>query len=289
MKWTEIDEWLTSPMIKLGQTEVSIATLVWFIVSVLAVFVVSRFTRRFLRTRVLVRTKLDPGLQYLIARMAGYGVLALGLLVALQTAGLNLSSLTVLAGALGVGIGFGLQNIVSNFVSGLILMGERAIQIGDRVDVNGTLGRVTRIGARATSIQTNDNISIIVPNSEFIAHRVVNWSLQGDQRVRMRVPVGVAYNSEPRQVEKLLLAVAGTNPHVLKEPAPVVVFDGFGDSALNFELRVWTSDMTHRPGVFKSELYFAIWDKLKEAGVEIPFPQRDLHLQGPVKVELTKN
>jgi small-conductance mechanosensitive channel len=231
---------------------------------------------------------MDAGMQYLVSRIAGYLVLVLGLLVALQTAGLNLSSLTVLAGALGVGIGFGLQNIVHNFVSGLILMGERSIQIGDRVDVGGVLGRVTRIGARATAIQTNDNISIIVPNSEFVSNRVVNWSLEGDKNVRLRVPVGVSYKSDPHRVKDLLLQVASANPHVLKEPAPQVVFREFGDSALNFELRIWTADMTHRPGFLKSELNFAIWEVFKTHRIEIPFPQRDLHIHGPVKVEQTK-
>ena len=289
MNWKHFTEIFTEPLFAIGGTHISLATLVWFVLSVLAVVLASRFTRRLLRTRVLVHTRMDDGMQYLISRIAGYVVLVLGLLVALQTAGLNLSSLTVLAGALGVGIGFGLQNIVNNFVSGLILMGERSIQIGDRVDVGGTLGRVTRIGARATAIQTNDNISIIVPNSEFVSNRVVNWSLQGDQRVRLRIPVGVSYGSDPHQVEKLLLAAAAGNSHVLKDPEPQAIFREFGESSLNFELRVWTTDMTYRPGVLKGELNFAIWDKLKEAGVQIPFPQRDLHFKDPVKVELTKS
>jgi len=288
MNWKRITEVLTEPFFTIGGTQVSLATLALFVASVVAVMLASRFTRRLLRTRVLVHTKMDTGMQYLISRIAGYAVLVLGVLVALQTAGLNLSSLTVLAGALGVGIGFGLQNIVQNFVSGLILMGERSIQIGDRVEVGGTLGRVTHIGARATSIQTNDNISIIMPNSEFVSNRVVNWSLQGDQRVRLRLPVGVSYGSDPRQVEKLLVEVAAGNEHVLKDPAPQLVFREFGESSLNFELRVWTADMTYRPGVLKSELYFAIWDKLKAAGIEIPFPQCDVHIKNPVKVELSQ-
>jgi small-conductance mechanosensitive channel len=288
MNWKRMTEIFTEPFVTIGDTHISLATLVWFVMSVLLVVLLSRFTRRLLRTRVLVHTKMDVGMQYLVSRMAGYLVLVLGLLVALQTAGLNLSSLTVLAGALGVGIGFGLQNIVHNFVSGLILMGERAIQIGDRVEVGGTLGRVMRIGARATAIQTNDNISIIVPNSEFVTNRVVNWSLQGDQRVRLRVPVGVSYGSDPHKVEQLLLKVAGSNPNVLKEPAPVVVFREFGDSSLNFELRIWTVTMMERPGAMKSELNFAIWDTFKQHGIEIPFPQRVLHVKEPVRVELTE-
>jgi small-conductance mechanosensitive channel len=165
-------------------------------------------------------------------------------------------------------------------------MGERSIQIGDRVDVGGTLGEVTRIGARSTSVRTNDNIIIIVPNSEFVSNRVVNWTQLGDQRVRLHLAVGVSYGSDPRTVERVLLEAAATHPHVLKDPAPQVVFRGFGDNALNFELRVWTTEMTRRPSVLKSDLYFAIADAFKAAGIEIPFPQRDLHIRQPIAVEL---
>jgi small-conductance mechanosensitive channel len=144
-----------------------------------------------------------------------------------------------------VGIGFGLQNIVNNFVSGLIILSERVIQVGDRVQVANTTGRVVRIGARSTSILTNDNSTMIVPNSEFVSAPVVNWSYEGDVDVRLKVSVGVGYGSDPRQVEKLLLAVAAENPHILEDPAPDVVFCGFGASSLGFDLRFWTRDMNH--------------------------------------------
>jgi small-conductance mechanosensitive channel len=285
MTWSEIFGIFTKPLFQLGQTWVSLATMVQFVVIVLLVVLVSRVVRRLLRLRVLARTKLDLGLQYAIARIVSYIVLVLGLLIGLETLGVNLSSLAVIAGALGVGIGFGLQNIVSNFVSGLILLTERPIQIGARVDVGGTMGDVIRIGARSTTIVTNDNITIIVPNSEFISGRVINWSI-GDPKVRFRVPVGVSYSSDPHLVEKLLLEVAGANPHVLKVPPPTVRFVEFADSSLNFELRAWSVDMVNRPGALRSELNFAIWDKFKQHGIEIPFPQRDLYLKEPVRVEV---
>jgi small-conductance mechanosensitive channel len=288
MNWKYIVELFTDPMFTVGHTPVSLWTLLQFVLIVVLAFVAARFLRRLVRTRLLVHTKMDAGLQYLVSRIFGYIVLVLGLMIGLESIGVNLSSLTVIAGALGVGIGFGLQNIVHNFVSGLILMGERSIQIGDRVDVGGTLGEVTRIGARSTSVRTNDNIIIIVPNSEFVTNRVINWTQLGDQRVRLHLPVGVSYASDPRTVERLLLETAAAHPHVLKDPEPRVVFRGFGDSALNFELRVWTTEMTRRPTVLESDLYFAIWDAFKAAGIEIPFPQRDLHLKEPVKVELTE-
>lgn len=285
MTWNEILSLFTKPLFQLGQTWVSLATMVEFIFVVLLAVLSSRVVRHLLRRRVLARTKMDVGLQYAIARIAGYLVLVLGVLVGLETIGINLSSLTVLAGALGVGIGFGLQNIVNNFVSGLILLTERPIRVGDRVDVGGTMGDVVRIGARSTAIVTNDNITIIVPNSQFISGQVTNWSI-GDPKVRFRIPVGVSYGSDPRVVEKLLLEVAAANAHVLKEPPPSVRFVQFGDSSLNFELRAWSIDMVNRPGALHSELNFAIWDKFKQHGIEIPFPQRDLHIKEPVRVEM---
>src|ERR1017187_10251386 len=281
MTWSEIFGAFTKPIFQLGQTWISLATIVEFVVVLSLVVLLSRLVRRLLRTRVLARTKLDAGQQYAIARIGSYIVLVLGLLIGVETVGVNLSSLAVIAGALGVGIGFGLQNIVSNFVSGLIILAERPIQIGDRVDLgNSTVGKVVRIGARATHVLTNDNIMVIVPNSEFIAGRVVNWT-HIDPRVRLRIGVGVSYASNPHRVETLLLEVAMGNPNVLKDPAPTVVFKEFGESSLNFELRVWSGDMAHRPGTLESQLNFAIWDKFKENGIEIPFPQRDLHLKEP--------
>jgi small-conductance mechanosensitive channel len=286
MTWNEIVGVFTKPLFQLGQTPVSLATMVEFIAVITLVVLLSRLIRRLLRTRVLARTKLDLGQQYAIARIASYVVLVIGLLISAETFGVKLSSLAVIAGALGVGIGFGLQNIVSNFISGLIILAERPIQIGDRVDLgNNTVGKVMRIGARATHVLTNDNIMVIVPNSEFISSRVVNWT-HIDPRVRLRINVGVSYSSDPHLVEKLLLEIAESNASVLKNPLPTVVFKEFGESSLHFELRVWADDMAHRPGTLESQLNFAIWDKFKEHGIEIPFPQSDLHVKEPIRVEV---
>lgn len=285
MTWQEIFGIFTKPLFQLGQTWISLATLVEFVLVIIVAVLFARIVRHLLRTRVLVHTRLDAGQQYAAARMAGYVVTVLGLVIGLETLGVNLSSLAVVAGALGVGIGFGLQNIVSNFVSGLIILAERPIQIGDRVDLGGTVGRVERIGARATHVLTNDNIIVIVPNSEFVTGRVINWT-HIDPRVRFRVSVGVAYRSDPRVVEKLLLEIAAGNPHVLQNPQPTVVFKEFGESALVFELRIWSSDMAHRPGALESQINHAIWEKFKAHGIEIPFPQRDLRVTAPVRVEL---
>ncbi|NQU11469.1 mechanosensitive ion channel, partial [bacterium] len=254
MTWKDWIEILEAPLFTLGQAPVSLQSLAGLVLLLAVLIVVTRVLRRLLRTRVLAHTRLDEGLQYLISRIFGYGVLALGLVIGLQTIGVDLSSLAVLAGALGVGIGFGLQNVVNSFVSGLVLMGERSIQLGDRVEVGTTAGRVTRIGARSTTVQTNDNISIIVPNSEFVANRFINWSLQGDRQVRLRLRPGVSYKSDPHRVTEILEETAAANPHVLKEPAPQALLREFGDSSLNFELRVWTEDMVYRPGVLMGQL-----------------------------------
>jgi small-conductance mechanosensitive channel len=205
-------------------------------------------------------------------------ILVAGVVVGLQTIGIDLTALSVAAGGLGIGIGFGLQNIANNFMSGFIVLLERPIKVGDRIQVAGTEGRVVDIHARATTVLTNDNIAILIPNSRFITENVINWSYS-DTKVRFRVPVGVSYNSDPRLVEKLLLTVAAKNQDVLTEPAPAVRFLEFGDSSLNFELRVWSSSLVHRKGKLISDLNFAILEIFRENNIEIPFPQRDIHIR----------
>ncbi len=286
MKLDRLIEIANYPLFHLGSAAVSLATLVQLVLVLFGAILAARTASAMLRTRVLARTSLDPGQQYSIARIAGYIVALVGLLVGLSMVGIDLTSLTVLVGALGVGVGFGLQNVVNNFVSGLIILFERPFQLGHRVEVGGTVGRVALIGARSTTIVTNDNIAMVVPNSKFIEENVINWSLGGDRRVRFRLSVGVSYGSDPREVERLLLEVARSGPDVLQDPAPAVVFMGFGESSLDFELRVWTDTLFERPSVFRSPLYFAIWESFKRHGIEIPFPQRDLHVKGPLQVTL---
>jgi small-conductance mechanosensitive channel len=202
----------------------------------------------------------------------------LGFYVALIVNGVDLSSLAVVAGALGLGVGFGLQNIVANFISGLVLLAERPVAVGDRIEVAGVAGNVTRINLRSTTVVTNDNISIIVPNSDLTSRPVTNWS-HGDAKVRVRLPVGVAYGSDVERVRSLLLEVASAHPQVLANPASTVYFDSFGESSLNFELAVWTEAMSRNPRRFRSDLNFAVEHSLREAGIEIPFPQRVVHMR----------
>ncbi len=266
------------PLFTLGEATLTLGLILKLLLLFALVLAAEYVLRRYLTLRVLKRTPLDGPVQYAIARISGYLFILLGFYIALTAVGLNLNSLAVVAGAIGVGIGFGLQNIVHNFVSGIVILAERPIALGDRIEVGGVAGAVTKIRLRSTEVVTNDNISIIVPNSDFITHPVTNWS-HGDPRVQIRVPVGVAYGTDVEKVRTVLLEVAAEHSKVLKTPASTVYFEGFGDSALMFELGVWTSEMVNSPRRFRSELNFAIEKKLREHEIQIPFPQRDLHLK----------
>jgi small-conductance mechanosensitive channel len=276
--WAEFQTIINRPLVELGGNELNLKILFKLLVLIVLVFVAERYLRRILRRRILARTKLEPDLQYAVSRFAGYCFIAIGLFFAFKAIHLDLSALAVIVGALGVGIGFGLQNIVSNFISGLIILAERPIAIGHRIEVGSVAGQVTRINLRSTTVVTNDNITIIVPNSDFITQAVTNWSY-GDPKVRLRLPVGIAYGSDVEKFVRVMLEVAAENPAALKQPAPSVRFLGFGDSSLNFELAVWTIELAQSPTRFRSELYFGIERKLRENQIEIPFPQRDLHLR----------
>jgi len=204
-------------------------------------------------------------------------VWVVGIIVALDLLSIDLTALAVVAGSLGIGIGFGLQSFVSNFVSGLVLLLEQPIRIHDRVTVENVEGNVVDIHFRSTTIVTNDNIAIIVPNSQFINQTVTNWS-HGDPNIRVHVPVGVAYGSDVELVTRVLEDVAAKTNHVLKNPSPEVRFNEFGDSSLNFELLVWSDDP---PGHLKlrSQLNYSINAEFARQGIEIPFPQRVVHIE----------
>lgn len=269
---------LNTPFAHISETPVSVNSVLFFVLSILVLLYVAKKARQLLVHKILKRAKLEEGISQSIGTIVRYAIIVLGLIIIFQSAGLNLSALGVVAGALGVGIGFGLQNITNNFISGLIILFERPIKIGDRVEVGDTTGDVVKIAARATTVITNDNISIIIPNSEFISNQVINWS-HNNRMIRFRIPIGVSYNEEPENIKELLLEVAGQHEGVLKSPAPSIMFREFGDSSLNFEMWVWTIKYTNRPEVLKSDLYYSAFRKFKEAGIEIPFPQRDLHVR----------
>ena len=263
----------------------SLVQIFLLIALLIAVFWISSRTKRFLFNRFLAKSGLDRSLQYAIAQIVSNIVLIIGIFIVLDNAGIHLGALTVFAGAVGVGVGFGLQNIASNFISGLVILAERPITVGDRVEVAGIAGQVQHIRARSTVIVTNDNITMIVPNTKFIDSPVTNWTY-GDPRVRFRLPVGVAYGSDVNKVREALLAAASENANTLKDPAPSVFLEKFGENSIDFELVVWSSEMSYRPRRYRSDLNFAMEQKLRETGIEIAFPQRDLHIRsGVLKVQ----
>lgn len=229
-----------------------------------------------LRKVVLSRLPLQRGLPYAISKVTYYVLLVLVLLAALAGAGVELNKFTLLTGALGIGVGFGLQNVINNFVSGLILLFERPIRVGDTVDVGGLVGTVKRIGARSSTVVTVQDAEVIVPNSNLIANQVINWTLSSPER-RAEIQVGVAYGTDPEKVLRLLVQAAESNPAVMRYPKPAAFFLGFGDSALNFELRFWASQDTWFQ--LKSDVTIGVAKTLQEAGIEIPFPQRELHVR----------
>jgi len=252
----------------------SILTVVFIIYSSL---LVSKGVRAFLHQEVLPRYKVESGTQLSISRLVHYAILFIGFIILLSVLGFGLNQITIIGGALGVGIGFGLQAIVNNFVSGLILLFERPVKIGDMIEVGTDIGEVKELGLRATTVQTFDNAEIVIPNSQLITGSVINWTL-AEKKVRVRVPVGVAYGSDISTVLKVLLSCANANASVLSTPKPAALFLAFGASSLDFELRVWIPDFNNKLAVL-SELNQDIEYEFSLAGVEIPFPQTDLHLR----------
>lgn len=268
----------TFELFKLGESPVTTRSMVVVVLSLLLVFAFSSWIGRFLARKVFPRYGLNAGVSQSIATIVKYVLITIGLVIIVQTSGINLSALGILMGALGVGIGFGLQNITSNFISGIIILFERPIKVGDRVEINELKGNVVEISARATTIKTNDNITVIVPNSDFINSRVINWS-HNENKIRLSFPVGVSYREDPEKIRELLTKIALNNPGVLRTPPPYVLFDDFAESSLNFKLLVWTTEYINRPQILKSELYYEIFRNFNERGIEIPFPQRDIHLR----------
>ena len=274
----DVKRLLTMPYFHLGDVPVTPVLLVKALLFVFLLALLARISRRFVRNKILVHTSLDEGQQFALEKGFGYLLFSVGILIGLNSAGVNFTSLAVLGGAIGIGVGFGLQTITKNFVSGLILLLERPIKVGDRVQVESLLGDIIHIGARGTWIRTNDNVVIIVPNAEFIENRVTNWTAN-DRQVRITIPVGVSYSCDPVKVRNILLDVARRHPDVLNTRQPDVMFKGFGDSSLDFELRIWTTKQVQTPKIISSDLYFAIFQAFQENGIEIPFPQRDLHIK----------
>ena len=276
--FNNIKDFLSINLIDIGNTSITLWTLLYFIFLAWLLFFSTAKLRKWMVYKVLSQSKIELGVRLAVGTIIRYGVLILGLIIVVQTVGINLSAITILAGALGIGIGFGLQNVTNNLVSGIIILFERPIKVGDRIQVGEVFGDVVNISMRSTMVVTNDNISVIVPNSEFISSTVINWS-HNDRNIRFNIPVGVSYKENPENVKRILLEVANKADGVLQDPKPDVLFEEFGDSSLNFMLQIWTSNYITTPGILKSILYFEIFKKFRENNIEIPFPQRDLHIK----------
>lgn len=265
-------------LLKIGNSSITLWTLIYFIILAWLLFFITAKLRKWVVYKVLSKSKIELGVRLAVGTIIRYGILILGLVIVVQTVGINLSAISILAGALGIGIGFGLQNVTNNLVSGIIILFERPIKVGDRIQVGDVFGDVVSISMRSSMVVTNDNIAVIVPNSEFISSKVINWSFS-DRNVRFNIPVGVAYKEDPEKVRRILLEIVEKEEGVLKSPKSDVLINDFGESSINLILRIWTNSYITAPGNLKSKLYFEILKKFRENDIELPFPQRDLHIK----------
>lgn len=275
-------DWIVATIldeIGFGAFSISLADILLFIVTIWASHLISKFLRFILDADILPRLSLPRGVPGAISTLTKYFILILGFIIAVTSVGLDLSKFTLLAGALGVGIGFGLQDLVNNFISGLILIFERPIQVGDVVHFNQIEGRVTNIGIRASRIKTWQGSEIIVPNGHLVSNDVINWTFSDKMR-RIEIKVGVEYGCDVNQVKDLLLSCAKSDDRIISFPEPAVIFRDFGESSLDFELRCWTKDFDLWFTI-SSELRYAINKIFIENEITIPFPQRDLYIKSP--------
>jgi small-conductance mechanosensitive channel len=263
---------------KVGELQVSLGLILAAACVLYLALILSWIIQALLDAEVMTPQGMEHGVKVAVKTLIHYSLILIGFLVAISVAGIDMSKFAILAGALGVGIGFGLQNIVNNFLSGLILLFERPVKVGDTVSIDNQWGTITHIGLRSTVVETAERSEVIVPNSELIAQKVTNWTYTNNVS-RITIPVGVAYGTPLEDVLAILLKVAGDHAAVLAEPEPTAIFIGFGQSSIDFELRAWIGDIDQRLMV-RSELGMAIDRQFRAAGIVIPFPQRDLHLRG---------
>jgi X-X-X-Leu-X-X-Gly heptad repeat protein len=272
-----------SARLERGSISISFGDVLAFFLTVWVAYLLSAFIRFVLQEDVYPRMHAAPGMSYATSSLINYIIIALGFIFGIGVMGVNLNRVSVLAGAFGVGIGFGLQSVVNNFVSGLILLFERPVHVGDTIEIGDLQGEVRSIGIRASTVRTWQGADIIVPNAQFITEKVTNWTLR-DQLRRIDLPVGVSYGTAPQKVIELLEKVANANYRVLREPPPQGLFTGYGDSSINFELRAWTDQFYNWQNI-RSELAVAVYDAVCAAGMTFPFPQRDVHIIQEAKTE----
>ncbi len=276
------NHWLNFEFFAIGNYSLTVGRLIFSVAIVVATIIASRIAQRAIARLLKFRSSIADSQVYTVNRFVHYFILLIGLILSATALGLDLTKLAIIGGALGIGIGLGLQNIVNNFFSGIILMLERSLKVGDFIELSdGLVGEVIQINIRSTMIRSNDNVDILIPNSEFVSSRVTNWTLEEDIR-RFRIPFGVAYGSDKDTVRKAAIEAAMTVDFTLEgeNKKPAVWMTGFGDSSLDFVLAVWVNpEAVKRPSFLMSEYLWAIDDAFRRYSVEIPFPQRDLHLR----------
>jgi small-conductance mechanosensitive channel len=276
---------LDGAALEMGDLRVSILMVVKGVLSLAVLLWAATALSGMLERRFQAVPELTPSVQVLLAKLTKVTLVVLAIVVGLKSIGVDLTAFALFSGALGVGIGFGLQKVISNLVSGIILLMDKSIKPGDVVAVQDTYGWVKSFGARYASVITRDGIEHLIPNEEFITQRVENWSYT-DSKVRLKLPIGVSYDSDLRLAMKLAIEAADEEPRVIKDPAPKCLLIEFGDNSVNLELRIWIADPQEGVRNIRSAVLLRVWDKFHEAGVQFPFPQRDLHVKGPVQVRL---
>jgi small-conductance mechanosensitive channel/CRP-like cAMP-binding protein len=280
---TKLYEIFTKQMLDVGGTKLSIAEIASLVAMVVVAFFVSKIFSELIRRTVLHRLRINRGLQEAITVFIRYLLLIISSAIILQAAGINLSTLAVFAGVIGIGLGFGLQNLASNFISGLVLLFEQTLKVGDYIEIGELKGTIEKIDIRSTILRTDDDLFVIVPNQRFIENNTINWSYEG-HTCRIHIPVSVAYNTDLLVLSEALLTVARHEPRVLSTPPPEVQFKSYGDSALNFELLVWINEPEANEPI-RSSLNFRIAYEIRDRGIKIPFPTREIILNDSVAMQ----
>lgn len=274
----EAIQYLDGFRFQLGRYGVSLWNVIAGLMTIVFTLWVSFALSRILDVQIRRSRRLSPSLKVLISKIAKILLVVVASMVAMDSMGLDLSAFTILSGGLGLGIGFGLQKVVSNLISGIILLVDNSVKPGDVIEIDQTYGWINNLRARYASVITRDGTEHLIPNEDLITQKVVNWSFT-DSLVRMRVPVGVSYNADPHACIRIIREAAADVPRVLQDPAPVCLLKGFGDSAVDLELRFWIADPSGGVSNVKSAVLLKVWDALKANSIEIPFPQRDLHVR----------
>lgn len=270
--------------INFGDFRLSVLGVIQGVIAIALLLWLAGFISRQMERRIEASTSLTPSIKVLLTKVGRFSLFILAFVLALKSIGVDLTGLTIFSGAVGVGIGFGLKTVFSNLISGVILLLDKSVKPGDVVAIDDTYGWINSLHARYVSVITRDGIEHLIPNEQLIGQKVENWSYT-DSLVRIRLPIGVSYDSDIHRVIELCIEAASSFDRILKEPAPRCLLKGFGDNSVDLELRLWVSDPQNGLGNIRSDIYLKIWDTFKEYGVEIPYPQRDLHIKGPVQVE----